>query len=112
MRLFTPPVVAILMTSAPRPTWMRTASRQLSTPLQTLSGSPIISRTSSDRLRRSSIWPEVVEMALPASMMRGPAISCRAVASRSARVTPPLSPRFRTVVKPAIRVSRALPAAS
>ncbi len=57
------------------------------------------------------MWPEVVEMLFPASMMRGPGRRWAAVSSRRARVTPPVSPRFRTVVKPAISVLRAFMAA-
>ena len=56
--------------------------------------------------------PLVVEMPLPASRMRGPTILPAAIASRSARVTPWVSPRLRTVVKPAASVLRALTAAS
>ena len=50
-------------------------------------------------------------MLLPESMMRGPGRRCAAVASASARVTPPSSPRFRTVVKPAMSVFSAFSAA-
>jgi len=52
------------------------------------------------------MWPEVVEIDLPASTIRGPTAQPRAIASRSASVLP-LSPRLRTVVKPAASVFRA-----
>ncbi|MDT4875295.1 hypothetical protein FQZ97_1106500 [compost metagenome] len=57
------------------------------------------------------MWPEVVEMLEAASRMRGPGRRWAAVSLRRARVTPPLSPRLRTVVKPAISVLRAFMAA-
>ena len=49
-------------------------------------------------------------MPVPASRMRGPGTLPAAMASRSASVTPSLSPRLRTVVKPASSVLRALTA--
>ena len=112
MRLLTPPVVAILMTSTPRAIWRRTARRQSSGPSQVLPEARRISWKSSRMPSVSSIWPAVVERLVPASMMRGPIAQPRAIASRRPSVTPSLEPRLRTVVKPASSVLRALKAAS
>ena len=104
--LFTPPVIVILMTLAPRRIWVRTALRQASAPSQT--ESLLIAGWRSSAIPTwGSAWPLVAERLEAASTIRGPSTRPEAVASRKAPTAGP-PPRLRTVVNPASNVFRPL----
>nr|GFC86133.1 hypothetical protein [Tanacetum cinerariifolium] len=88
LRSSTPPVLAILMRSAPRLNCSRTACRHWSGPLATLLGWPSFSIISALRPSPSSMCPPVAEIAVPAEKMRGPGTRPRFTALRRAVFTP------------------------
>src|SRR5438067_7497955 len=102
----TPPVAQVLITSAPYLICRRTAWRICSGP----SATPVSGDCSATpgRYPFSSQCPPVMPIAWPAVSMRGPIVQPSLMALRKAMSSKrPEAPTLRTLVNPAIRVSRA-----